>query len=87
LEASFDYLFRLLAVYIVPGVIAVAAYAAYALKKYSRDIEGVSSVYEETIREIIDRTIRVFIFVAALELLGHSFTPMVVWYFSKLPPI
>jgi len=25
-------------------------------------------------------------FVAALELLGHSFTPMVVWYFSRLPP-
>ncbi len=86
LEAPFDYLFRLLGIYIVPGVIAVAAYAAYALKKYSRNIEGVSAVYEETIREIIDRTIRVFIFVAALELLGHSFTPMVVWYFSKLPP-
>ncbi len=86
LNAPFDYLFRLLGAYIIPGVIAIAAYAAYNLRKYEKDVSGVEAVYEETIREIIMRTVKVYMFVAALELLGHSFTPMVIWYFSKLPP-
>ena len=86
LNAPFDYLLRLLGIYVVPGVVATAIIASYVLRKHSSEIRGVSAVYEETMRQVVARTVRVFMFVAALELLGHSFTPMVVWYFSKLPP-
>ncbi|MEB3766105.1 MAG: DUF1646 family protein [Desulfurococcales archaeon] len=84
LGAPFDYLFRLLGVYIIPGIIGIAAYTTIRLKREGVHVEGVEAEYNETMRNIIDRTIRVFIFIAALELLGHSFTPLVTWYFSKL---
>ena len=85
LEAPFDFLFRFLGIYVIPGVAAVAAYTAFTLRKHSRAVEGVSMVYEETLRGVLGRAVRVYMFVAALELLGKGFTPMVVWYFSKLP--
>ena len=86
LNAPFDYLIRLLGLYVVPGVVGIAVVTSILMKKYEDKVTGVTAVYEETIREVLERTIRVFTFVAALELLGHSFTPMVVWYFSKLHP-
>nr|MEB3860255.1 DUF1646 domain-containing protein [Desulfurococcales archaeon] len=85
LDAPFDFLFRFLGVYVIPGVVIVAAYTALAMRRYSGDVSGVSMVYEETLRGVIGRAVRVYMFVAALELLGKGFTPMVVWYFSKLP--
>jgi len=86
LNAPFDYLFRLLGAYIIPGILFIAAYAAYRLKKEGAKVEGVEAVYTETIHNVIERTVRVFIFVAALELLGHSFSYMAYCYFNKLPP-
>ncbi len=86
LNAPFDYLMRLLGVYVIPGVVGIAVVTGMIMNVYRDSVKGVVAVYEETIREVVERTIRVFTFVAALELLGHSFTPMVVWYFSKLHP-
>jgi len=86
LNAPFDYLFRILGAYIIPGVIGIAAYAAYRLKRHGVRVESVEATYTETIPRIVERAIRVFIFIAALELLGHSFTPLVYWYFRKLEP-
>ncbi|MEB3861551.1 MAG: DUF1646 family protein [Desulfurococcales archaeon] len=86
LNAPFDYLLRLLGAYVIPGVIGVAAVASLSMRRYASQVEGVSATYGETLRDVVERTVRVFVFVAALELLGYSFTPMVVWYFSKLDP-
>ncbi len=86
LEAEFDFLFRILGVYIIPGIIGVAAYAAYVLKREASKVEGVEAVYTETLSNVVERTVRVFIFVAALELLGHSFSYLAYCYFNKLPP-
>ncbi len=85
LNAPFDYLFRLLGLYIIPGVLLVAAWSVYQLKGYADSVKGMKLVYEETINVVIERAFRVFLFVAALELLGMSFTPLVKWYFSQLP--
>ncbi len=84
LHARFDYLISLLGAYIIPGIIFVAAYASWRLKKQGVIVSDVEPVYTESLRGVIDRTIRVFVFVAALELLGHSFTPLVEWYFRRL---
>ncbi len=86
LNAPFDYLFRILGAYVIPGIIAIAAYAAFTLRKFEDSIRGIKAEYEETVRQVTERAIRVFLFIAALELLGHSFVPIVVWYFSKLDP-
>lgn len=86
LEESFDYLLKILGVYVISGVLLVAAYTAYRLKKSGVTVYGVEATYGETLRSVIERAVRVYIFVAALELLGHSFSYLAYCYFSKLPP-
>ncbi|MCE4624978.1 MAG: DUF1646 family protein [Desulfurococcales archaeon] len=84
LQESFDYLLNLLGAYIIPGVIFIAGYTAWRMKRSGVDPREVEATYTESFSRIIERTIRVYVFIAALELLGHSFTPLVYWYFSKL---
>ncbi len=84
LQEGFDYLIKLLGAYVIPSIIFIAAFASWRLKKAGVKVEEVEPTYTETFRNIVNRTVRVFIFVAALELLGHSFTPLVEWYFRKL---
>ncbi len=86
LNAPFDYLLRILGAYVIPGVIFIALYAAWRMKKAKIELTSVGGEYTETLWDITERAIRVYIFIAALELLGHSFTPLVYWYFSKLAP-
>ncbi len=86
LEAEFDFLLRILGPYVIPGIIGIAAYAAWRLKREGARVEGVEATYTETLSNVIERTVRVFIFVAALELLGHSFSYIAYCYFNRLPP-
>ncbi len=86
LNADFFYLIRLLGMYIIPGVIAVAIYAAIRVGKAAQMTEIKVPEYTETLRTVIIRAIRVYVFVAALILLGEGFTPLIVWYFTKIPP-
>ncbi|BAN89575.1 predicted cation transporter [Aeropyrum camini SY1 = JCM 12091] len=86
LNAHFTYLIDILGVYVVPGIAVSAAAAALSLRGEVYREGLVKFVYEETINDILLRGFRVFLFVAALELLGASFTPMVKWYFAQLPP-
>ena len=86
LEAPFDYLLRILGAYVIPGILFIAAFAAYRLRVHGAANTSVETVYTDTISRVIERAVRVFIFIAALELLGHSFTPLVYWYFSRLEP-
>jgi len=84
------FLLKLIGPYIVPGVVALAALAALRARGARLPRRGAETVgaeeYTETLRTVVMRAVRVFIFVAALELLGTSFTPLVEWYFVKIPP-
>jgi predicted cation transporter len=74
--------------YIIPGILAVAAFTAYRMKAHEEKVREFSMkevVYTESLRGVIERAFRVYIFVAALELLGASLTPITIWYFTKLP--
>ncbi len=86
LNADFFYLIRLLGEYIVAGVIAVAIYAALRVGKGVEITEVKVPEYTETLRTVIVRAVKVYVFVAALILLGEGFTPLIVWYFTKIPP-
>ncbi len=88
LNAPFLYLVDVLGAYIIPGIIAVAAFTAYRMRGHKEKLSEFSMknvTYSETLRGVIIRTFRVYIFVAALELLGASLTPITIWYFTKLP--
>ena len=81
--AEFDYLIRLLGPYVIPGVVAISLYAALRMKS-ARIVEAGEAEYRESLRNVVLRAVKVFIFVAALELLGTSLLPLTVWYFSKM---
>jgi predicted cation transporter len=42
--------------------------------------------YTEKLRNVVLRAVKVYIFVAALILLGTGLTPLIVWYFTQIPP-
>lgn len=84
-HADFFFLFKILAHYIIPAVIALGIYAAFRVGKQS--VENLTlPEYTETLRGVIIRALKVYTFVAALILLGGGFTPLIVWYISKIPP-
>lgn len=88
-HAGFDFLLKKLGDLVIPGVIGVALYTALCAGKgvaSNIDLSVFEELeYEETLAGITLRAIRVYIFVAALELLGTGFTPLIEWYFSKIP--
>jgi len=85
LGAPFFYLVDILGAYVITGIIIVAAFLAYRMRRYARELGSVGEVeYGETLWGVLERAFRVYIFVAALELLGASLTPITIWYFTKM---
>jgi len=84
-HADFFFLIDLLAVYIIPGVFLLGILGALRIGQQKTG-ELTLPEYTETLRVVIIRALRVYIFIAALVLLGGGFTPLIVWYISKIPP-
>lgn len=84
--ADFFFLFRLLGVYIIPGVL-VMGIMGYFMKPPKREVTGNRTLYEhekEHLSTVIVRAIKVYVFIAALVLLGEGFKPIVDNYIVKL---
>ncbi len=84
-HADFFFLLNLLGIYVISGVIALAIYGAYRIGSVSAESVEIPR-YEESLRSVVVRAIRVYMFVSALILLGKGLSPLAVWYFSKVPP-
>lgn len=83
--ADFFYLFNLLGLYIIPGILVLGVYGAYRVGNVK--IENVEvPEYTESLRSVVVRAVRVYTFVTALELLGAGCVPIIVWYISHVPP-
>lgn len=91
LSADFFYLFRLLGIYIFPGVAIFGLLAAFMVKGRSKedkeedDSELTSEV--ESYGEIIIRSLKIFLFVMALTFLGAGFQPFIEKYLLDLDPL
>jgi predicted cation transporter len=79
-------------VYVIPGVIAIGIFGAlYVGRKMVLHEDGgqykcsETSGCPETFRAVIVRAIKVFMFVAALVLLGEGLKPLIVWYLGGVP--
>jgi predicted cation transporter len=85
-NAGFFFPMQVFGLYIVPGVLAISLFGAFYigrnvdLSNFSHEIE-----YSETLKAVILRAIRVFLFVAALVLLGEGMKPLIVWYIVHVP--
>lgn len=85
-NADFLFLIRNLGIYIVPGVVAIALFGAFRIgRKIVLEGRETASEYNETLKTVIMRAMKVYIFVAALILLGEGLQPLIVWYFTKIP--
>jgi predicted cation transporter len=85
-SAGFLFPWQTLGIYIIPGVVALAVFGALQVgRKVNLKAEEIESEYNETLRTVIMRAIKVYIFVAALILLGEGLKPLIVWYFTKIP--
>ena len=86
-NAGFFFPVDMFGMYVIPGVIALAVFGAiYIGRNISLQAEMVDARYTETLRGVIMRAVKVFIFVAALILLGEGLKPLIVWYLDKISP-
>jgi predicted cation transporter len=86
-DAGFLFPLQKFGVYIIPGVIAIAIFGAiYIGRKVSLKSEAAAPEYSETLRGSLMRAVRVYIFIAALILLGEGMKPLMIWYLDKISP-
>ena len=72
--------------YIVPGVLVLAVFGAFYIGRNliitSMDAQP---EYKENLRSVLFRALKVFVFVAALVLLGEGLKPLITWYLTDIP--
>jgi len=84
--ARFDFLFRILGIYIIPAVIFLGIIGVILYKRGSAGT-GVSECHlqRETIRQVVVRSGKVYLFIMALVFLGEGFKPVVLDYVIQIP--
>lgn len=85
-HAGFDFLLNMLGIYIFPGILAFGIIGVFFLGKVSPKDQGMAAAdYNETVKDVIMRAVKVYVFIAALVLLGEGFKPIILEYFIKIP--
>jgi len=85
--AGFDFLFNLLAIYIIPGVIAFGILGVLLYHRSGLSEEPLEcDLPRESLKEVGLRALRVYIFIAALIFLGEGLKPLIVTYVVPVPP-
>jgi predicted cation transporter len=84
-DAGFSYLMRHLGVWVVPGVLAVAALAARGAEVAVAGTRGLSQSAHDTGRDIMLRALRVYLFVMALIFLGAGLKPLAERFVARMP--
>ncbi|MHC1686707.1 MAG: DUF1646 family protein [Methanothrix sp.] len=83
--AGFFFLFNRLAIYIIPGIIAMGLLSIFFVgKKGSETCEKVEEV-AETLMDVVMRAVKVYIFVMALLLLGGGMKIVIDKYLLTVP--
>jgi predicted cation transporter len=84
--AGFDFLFQMLGMYVIPGIIAFGFIGVALMRRVdSAALSGECEVYRETLREVIIRAAKVYVFIAALVFLGEGFKPVIIQYIVNVP--
>jgi predicted cation transporter len=83
--SDFLFLLRLIGIYIIPGLLIVAASGAFLRGTEVSSRESLEEDFPESIRTISLRAWKVYVFVMALILLGRGFKPVIDSYIAPLP--
>ncbi len=91
-NADFLFLFRLLWDYVIPIVAIFSIYSYYILRNSAKltekaveDVEAVHVTYS-SYKDAVERAVRIYIFIVALVILGHSMDPLVERFIIGLRP-
>ncbi|HNX40027.1 MAG TPA: DUF1646 family protein [Methanothrix sp.] len=84
-HAGFFFLFNQLAVYIIPGILAMGALAVFFTGKKSKESCLVTTEETETLRDVVVRGAKVYLFVMALLLLGGGMKIVIDKYLLTVP--
>ena len=96
-NANFGWAVSHFAIYVIPACFILGIFGAIWIGK-KKDSKGTADdqmaanepaviEYSETLRSVITRAIKVFVFVAALVLLGTVLQPLIAWFLIKVPAI
>jgi predicted cation transporter len=85
-HADFFYLFKLLALYVVPSVVVLGVVGIFFVRQKPEDSEEslAAEEQEEKLSEVFVRAGKVYIFVMALIFLGAGFKPLIDTYIINL---
>jgi predicted cation transporter len=86
-NAGFIFLLSTFAIYVVPGVIVIAIYGAFNIGRRATPqlLNSAMPGYSETVKSVILRAFKVYLFIAALVLLGEGLKPLILWFVIKIP--
>ncbi len=85
-HAGFYYLANMLGVYIIPGIVAYGIVGMFFLGKVNMKDPGMKAEeYGETLKDVIMRAVKVYVFIMALVFLGDGFKPIIITYFTQVP--
>lgn len=84
-NADFFYLIRQVGLWIVPGVLLCAALAARGAGKASSRSPGLTEDAHDSVKVILVRSAKVYLFVMALIFLGGGLTPLADRFVARLP--
>jgi predicted cation transporter len=85
ISTDFLFLIRMLGIYILPGLLVIAAVGAFLRGIEVSSSESLTEDAEESVMDIFRRTGLVYLFVMALVLLGTGFKPLIDSHIAKMP--
>ena len=84
--AGFLFLFDMLGIYIIPGILALGILGVVFLQRQGAGTEGLEcKIIRESIRDVVIRAGKVYLFIMALVFLGEGFKPLILEYIIQIP--
>jgi predicted cation transporter len=85
-HAGFGFLLDLLGIYIIPGILALGILGVVFLQRQSAPTEGLEcKLVRESLRDVVIRAGKVYLFIMALVFLGEGFKPLILEYIIQIP--
>jgi predicted cation transporter len=85
-HANFMFLFNMLGKYIIPGILVYGLVGMFFLGKVDMSASTTKAEeYSETLKDVIMRAVKVYVFIMALTFLGDGFKPIIFEYFTQIP--
>jgi predicted cation transporter len=85
-NAKFGFLFDLLGIYIFLGILAMGILGVVFLHRQGTPSEGLEcNLVRESLRDVMIRAGKVYLFIMALVFLGEGFKPLILEYIVRIP--